>query len=47
VLSSKTIKEFDDRFTSRQFGYSDVKEYYKVRIKRISGRKVSSSVGFT
>ncbi len=28
VLSSKTIKEFDDRFTSRQFGYSDVKEYY-------------------
>lgn len=28
VFSSKTIKEFDDRFTCRQFGYSDYKEYY-------------------
>jgi abhydrolase domain-containing protein 1/3 len=28
VLSSKTIKEFDDRFTSRLFGYTDVKDYY-------------------
>ena len=28
MFSSQTIKEFDARFTSRQFGYNDVKEYY-------------------
>ena len=28
VFSSKTIKEFDERFTCRQFGYENYKEYY-------------------
>lgn len=28
VFSSRTIKEFDDRFTCRLFGYADYKEYY-------------------
>lgn len=29
VFSSRTIREFDSRFTSPLFGYNDVKEYYK------------------
>ncbi len=29
VFSSKTIRDFDDRFTSRQFGYAGYKEYYE------------------
>lgn len=28
VFNSKTIKEFDERFTCRQFGYSNYREYY-------------------
>jgi predicted alpha/beta-fold hydrolase len=28
VFSSKTIREFDASFTTPQFGYSDVHEYY-------------------
>ena len=28
VLSSRTVREFDSLFTSPQFGYKDVKEYY-------------------
>ena len=28
-LQSRTIREFDDRFTSKQFGYPTYKEYYE------------------
>eukprot|EP00092_Neocalanus_flemingeri_P015499 GFUD01016778.1.p1 GENE.GFUD01016778.1~~GFUD01016778.1.p1 ORF type:complete len:410 (-),score=78.78 GFUD01016778.1:78-1307(-) len=28
VFSSRTIREFDDRFTARMFGYGSVSEYY-------------------
>ena len=28
VFSSRTIREFDSRFTSPQFGFRDVREYY-------------------
>lgn len=28
VFSSATIREFDSRFTTHMFGYSDVNEYY-------------------
>lgn len=28
TLQSRTIREFDDRFTSKQFGYPTYREYY-------------------
>lgn len=30
ILKSKTIKEFDQNFTSKHFGYKDVDHYYSV-----------------
>ncbi|XP_075233529.1 abhydrolase domain containing Hydr1 isoform X2 [Lycorma delicatula] len=29
VMKSRTIREFDSRFTAKQFGYKDVDDYYK------------------
>lgn len=30
MLQSKTIREFDSRFTAVQFGFRDVEEYYRM-----------------
>lgn len=33
-VQSRTIREFDDRFTARQFGYPSYKEYYEDTVIR-------------
>lgn len=42
VFSSKTIKEFDNRFTSKMFGYKNVNEYYSAA--RLASRLPSIKV---
>lgn len=29
VLQSQTVREFDSNFTTKQFGYNNVEEYYR------------------